>query len=409
MDFDRPYNFYEFFAGAGLARLGLGDSWRCLWANDIDPKKGEVYIANFGEKEFEIADIAKIHAVDLPLSPALLAWASFPCQDISFAGARSGLNGRRSGTFWEFWRIMTELKTVGRMPPIMVAENVAGLLSGDAAQGLALAFASLGMQFGALLIDAKYFSPQSRPRVFVVAVDSRIECSDLCDAPLSAVSEPLSPWRTKAAIDTQKALPLISSQLWRWWKLPIPSAAPKHFDEIADDPPDSALWHSPAETKRIIEIMDEKNHAKLAWALAGIEKKYGLVYRRTRNGQQRAEARFDGVAGCLRTPKGGSSRQIVIVVEHGSIRSRLLTPREAARLMGAPDSFYLPNRSTLAYEAMGDAVSVPVVSWLSAHLLEPIARKIPSSPLPPYSPEMLRVQTEAKSLADTLSSERILI
>ena len=66
----------------------------------------------------------------------------------------------------------------------------------------------------------------------------------------------------------------------------------------------------------------------------------GALYRRTRveNGVkvQRAEVRFDGVAGCLRTPSGGSSRQYILLVEGDKIRSRLLSARETARLMGLP-------------------------------------------------------------------------
>jgi DNA (cytosine-5)-methyltransferase 1 len=68
----------------------------------------------------------------------------------------------------------------------------------------------------------------------------------------------------------------------------------------------------------------------------------GGVYKRTRqdeegNRAQRAEIRFDDMAGCLRTPVGGSSRQSIMIVEGDSVRSRLLAPREAARLMGLPD------------------------------------------------------------------------
>jgi DNA (cytosine-5)-methyltransferase 1 len=129
MIFAQPYPFYEFFAGAGLARLGLGDSWRCLWANDIDEAKGAVYKANFGEADFHLGDISRIKADDLP-GRAMLAWASFPCQDISLAGCRKGLGGERSGTFWEFWRLMRELDLQERRPPIIVIENVAGLLAG---------------------------------------------------------------------------------------------------------------------------------------------------------------------------------------------------------------------------------------------------------------------------------------
>ncbi len=105
-------------------------------------------------------------------------------------------------------------------------------------------------------------------------------------------------------------------------------------------------------------------------------KRVGTVYRRTRpqddgTKAQRAEVRFDEVAGCLRTPGGGSSRQIIMVVEGKKVRTRLLSPREAARLMGLPEDYPLPERYNDAYRLIGDGVAVPVVFWLSRTILEP--------------------------------------
>ena len=87
----------------------------------------------------------------------------------------------------------------------------------------------------------------------------------------------------------------------------------------------------------------------------------------------RAEARFDGVAGCLRTPSGGSSRQAVVLVEGKRVRSRLLAPREAAHLMGLPGSYELPESYNDAYHLCGDGVAAPVVGHLAQHLQEPMA------------------------------------
>ena len=102
----------------------------------------------------------------------------------------------------------------------------------------------------------------------------------------------------------------------------------------------------------------------------------GAVYRRTRPGEngikrQRAEVRFDDVAGCLRTPAGGSSRQIILVIEGKRIRSRLLSPREAARLIGLDDDYGLPERYNHAYHVCGDGVCVAVVRHIAQHVLEP--------------------------------------
>lgn len=63
----------------------------------------------------------------------------------------------------------------------------------------------------------------------------------------------------------------------------------------------------------------------------------------------------DGIAGCLRTPEGG--KKCLVVKEGKSTHARLLTVREAARLMGAPDTFKLPGSYNDGYKAMGDAVA----------------------------------------------------
>src|SRR5262245_23668145 len=97
------FKFYEFFAGGGMARAGLGTRWHCVFANDNCDKKGKAYEANWGKKHFKLADIQQLTASDLPPGTADMAWASFPCQDLSLAGDGAGLNGERSGTFWAFW------------------------------------------------------------------------------------------------------------------------------------------------------------------------------------------------------------------------------------------------------------------------------------------------------------------
>jgi DNA (cytosine-5)-methyltransferase 1 len=117
--------------------------------------------------------------------------------------------------------------------------------------------------------------------------------------------------------------------------------------------------------------------AKIDMASLSGRKLVGSIYKRTRPDahgvkRQRAEVRFDDIAGCLRTPGGGSSRQTIVVVEGKSVRSRLLSPREAARLMGLAEDYCLPERYNDAYQVAGDGVCVPVVRHLAENLLEPI-------------------------------------
>lgn len=362
--------FLEFFAGAGLARLGLEPHWNCVWANDIDETKGTVYAENFGDSHLVIGDVADVEASDLP-KHTTLAWASFPCQDLSLAGWRRGMSAKRSGTFWEFWKLMFELFERGERPPIIVLENVTGLLSGEDFNGLAEAMTALGMQIGALVMDAKHFLPQSRPRVFVIGVDARVDVTDL-----HSILPGQSRWVSNRLERAYSSLPEDVLNFWRWWKLPIPDPPERPVEHLIERDPQDVDWYTEAETKKLVGLMNDRHLNKLRKLQEDSKRRVGFVYRRTRKGQQRAEIRIDGLAGCLRTPSGGSSRQIVVECEQGRTRARLLSVREAARLMGVEDDFKLPANYNDGYYAMGDAVAVPVVSWLSEHLLLPLADRI---------------------------------
>jgi DNA (cytosine-5)-methyltransferase 1 len=96
-------------------------------------------------------------------------------------------------------------------------------------------------------------------------------------------------------------------------------------------------------------------------------------YKRIRKDKQVLELRFDDIAGCLRTPAGGSSRQYLVIKQGQEWKTRILSPREAARLMGAPESFKLPGTCNDGYKALGDAVAAPVAAYLAKHLLAPLA------------------------------------
>jgi DNA (cytosine-5)-methyltransferase 1 len=85
-------SFYEFFAGGGMARAGLGPTWTCRFANDNDSKKAATYRRNWGENELLFRDVNEVTTADMP-GHVDLAWASFPCQDLSLAGGGAGLGG----------------------------------------------------------------------------------------------------------------------------------------------------------------------------------------------------------------------------------------------------------------------------------------------------------------------------
>ena len=174
----RGHTYLEFFAGGGMARAGLGTSWRCLFANDFDQMKVETYEANWGAGHIRHGDVASLALSDLPAGSVDLVWASFPCQDLSLAGSYRGLGrerdkvSTRSGTFWPFWKLIRSLGKDGRAPRAIVLENVCGCLTsreGKDFASIASALAELDYKFGAAVIDAVHFVPQSRPRVFFIA------------------------------------------------------------------------------------------------------------------------------------------------------------------------------------------------------------------------------------------------
>ena len=155
-----------------MARAGLGPDWTCLFANDFDFKKSATYNLNWGGGVLKTADIRQIETADLP-GYADLAWASFPCQDLSLAGGGAGLKGERSGTFWPFWDVMNGLIAGNRAPKIIVVENVCGAITshnGKDFAAICATFARAGYRFGALVMDAKHFLPQSRPRLFIIGI-----------------------------------------------------------------------------------------------------------------------------------------------------------------------------------------------------------------------------------------------
>lgn len=372
--------FYEFFAGGGMARAGLGPHWNCLFANDFNTIKAEAYRQNWGADHLLCADVATVRPSSLP-STADLAWASFPCQDLSLAGDYRGLGKStnsvvtRSGTFWPFWSLMTELANCDRAPRLVVLENVFGVLTSNSGRDFAAIATSLigtDYRFGAVVINAQMFVPQSRPRVFFIAVRDEIDIPNYLQT-----KEPRGAWHPPALIKAHARLSKAAKGKWIWWNLPQPAARNSIFADLVEATPSGVNWHTAAETERLLSMMSPVNAAKVERAKKAGRKLVGAVYKRTRfdeNGNkiQRAEVRFDDIAGCLRTPRGGSSRQTILIVEGPSVRSRLLSTREAARLMGLDDSYRLPSRYNDAYQLAGDGVCVPVVRHLASHLLEPL-------------------------------------
>ena len=357
---------WEFFAGGGLAGLGL-PGWRVTFANDFDRAKAEAFRANHPSVPLIEGDVWDLTAADLP-GRADLAWASSPCQDLSLAGARRGLAGRRSGAFWGFMNLMRALDAEGRGPDRIVVENVCGLLTSGGGEDFAEVCAALaegGRRVGALEIDAAHWLPQSRPRLFILAV--RGECP-----PES--SSPQAPFHTPRLAAAQARLPAEVRNDWAWWKLEAPSRRNQDLAALLE-PADAVEWFAPEAAEATLALLSPLQRRRLELERASGGRRVAAGYRRVRQEPggrvQRLELRFDGLAGCLRTPAGGSSRQLIVEVQGPRTRVRRLTAREAARLMGVPEDYRLPASESAALKLMGDAVAVPVVRALAEGLLGP--------------------------------------
>jgi len=370
MQRDSGAPLWEFFAGGGLARLGLEPDFACTFANDIEPAKAAAYRTAFPPGgDMHEGDIWKLTPAKLR-GKAALAWASFPCQDLSLAGARRGLAAPRSGAFWGFHALIEKLGHEGRAPDVLALENVSGLLSshgGADFTALLHALDDLGYRAGALEIDAALFTPQSRPRLFIIAARN-------APAHLTA-SGPAEPFHSQSLRNVVARLPDALRKRFVWWRLDAPPKRNTRLADLLDEHSDA--WNSEEQTAKLVSQMSTLQRTRLEALQQSGRREVGAVFRRIRieHGErvQRAEARFDGLAGCLRTPTGGSSRQMLLFVEGKELRSRLLSPREAARLMGVPEHYPLPSGQTAALHLVGDAVCVPVVRWLSQHLLAPLA------------------------------------
>ncbi|MBU6951103.1 DNA cytosine methyltransferase [Hahella sp. HN01] len=375
--------FIEFFAGIGLMHAGLvGTGWRCEYANDIDPKKYHMYRDRFGDaRYYHIGDVWETdEVVERIEQTPLLATASFPCVDLSLAGKRSGLSGDESGTFYGFAAALRGLKEKGRQPKMVLIENVMGFLTANKGRDFQAAcqeLADLGYWIDAFSVDAKHFVPQSRPRIFILGCLQEALPDGHSLKPDDVVGVADSEWRRR--IDAQEG---IRPKSVRAALLGMNLATGLFCQDVKDLPSvktnlrdlidvDAGEWWEPEQVKKHWNEMSAGHQNVLSELKRQDEFSVGGMYRRVRNGESRTEIRTDGIAGCLRTPRGGSSRQMVFVAGKGKLKMRWMSPVEYARLQGASD-FPISVGVNQALFGFGDAVCVPAIEWIARHCLEPI-------------------------------------
>tara|TARA_Y100001963_G_scaffold144547_1_gene216807 strand:+ start:165 stop:1724 length:1560 start_codon:yes stop_codon:yes gene_type:complete len=181
--------FISLFAGVGGFDLGMERAGHeCVAQVEWDKNAAGVLKRRWPDVPL-FCDVSKVTADDLP--DADFITYGFPCQDLSVAGKRKGLEGERSGLFFEATRLIRELIARGSGLRFAVAENVAGLFSADDGEAFARCIRELldcgSRQVGWRLLDSAYFGvAQRRKRVFIVSDFGGESCDEVL-----AVSESL--------------------------------------------------------------------------------------------------------------------------------------------------------------------------------------------------------------------------
>ncbi len=364
----RQKSFAEFFAGIGLVRAGLErQAWSISLANDIDPIKYQMYKGHFtdAEKHFVLKDIHDLDVATLP--PVTLATASFPCKDLSVAGSREGLNGTSSSAFWGFIQVLERWEQ--NRPPLVMLENVVGFLTAnngrDFEQAL-VALNNLGYSVDTFIVDAVNFVPQSRERLFVIGLAENIFPAKNFHGVAFGLQSSVRPTPLASFILKHPHI------RWNIRSFPPPPMSEQSLDTIIDDPlANDPIWWNHSRAEYLLSQMSPRHRILAEQMIAGDRWSYGTVFRRMRNNKSTAELRTDGIAGCLRTPSGGSAKQIIFKAGYGQYFARLLTPREAARLMGIGD-YAIEVSFDQALFGFGDAVCVPVIEWIAKKYLSDV-------------------------------------
>lgn len=348
------FRIAEFFAGIGLVGAAAKSvDGAVAFANDIEPLKHALYAENYPDDPFTLGDIRDVRGDDVP--DVELATASFPCTDLSLAGNRAGLAGPESGMFWEFARVIREMGE--RAPGSVLLENVPSFATSHEGRDLEDAIRELndlGYVCDLLLVNAAHFVPQSRPRLFVVGTQA------LWEGPADPAPSSLRPAWLRRFCSQRPELRI------RLHDYPDPPSTSATLSDVVErlDAGDERWWE-PQRVRRFKDGMVKLQRERLEAMVRSPELTWRSAYRRTRGGKSVWEMRPDEISGCLRTARGGSSKQALVEAGDGELRVRWMTPREYARLQGVGDDYRLGAVSAnQALFGLGDAVCVPAVAWV---------------------------------------------
>lgn len=364
-------NYLDLFSGIGGFRLGLeraGISFGYEGHSEIDKYANRVYAKHFPESE-DLGDVRNLVPGILPRID-LLSFG-FPCQDLSVAGRRQGLDGERSGLFFEAVRLIKALK-----PRVFVFENVKGLLSSNKGRDFETALRTIA-DIGIYdcewqLVNTRWFLPQNRERVYFVGHTGgesgfKVFPLGLDDGVSHAKTE--AKWVTegegiaytldanyyKGPGNQARSLIKVNQEKKQGYRIYSPEGIASNLNSsgggtgaktglylVKDKSRDKSLAYSTYTP--CIRARANGNGPCIAVLRADKKERY----QNGRDFKENEEAMFSLTA----SDKHG-------VYQHDRVRK--LTPKECERLQGFPDDWTIGLSDTQRYKCLGNAVSVPVV------------------------------------------------
>ena len=378
-----------------------------VWASEIEPFPIEVTKRHFPDM-VHLGDITKINGAEI--EPVDIISFGSPCQDLSVAGKRAGMDGERSGLFYEAIRIIKEMRdaTDGRWPTFAIWENVPGAISSNEGRDFLAVYTSLiecgAVEIGHRVLDAQFFGvPQRRRRIFLVADFAGHRASEVLferegllghiaeggsegeevaadiGAGIEGAVKCITPWdcQSKRIFDETGAYPTLQAMSGGGANntavLTLTGETP-HHDIVLDDQGGSMIN---VRTDGKSPTLRAETHGNLPIILRTSDSSPCV----DRGQPSKADRPSSTTYVCEPIPindkatryKGGGATRNGDGYGNGfgvGYAVRRLTPTECERLQGYPDGWTSHGSDTARYKALGNSVAVPVVEWIMRRLME---------------------------------------
>ena len=334
--------FFDLFAGIGGFRVGLeANGHECIGSCEIDDYARKIYAKNFGHQP-RYKDVKDIDPKELPDFDILCG--GFPCQSFSMAGNRKGFEDKRGNLFFEIARLVEE-----KRPPILLLENVKGLLShekGETFRVIIQTLDELGYDVEWQLLNSKYFVPQNRERVFIIGHlrgESRGEV-----LPLGEVGKRNDKSRKKLYAKDECSSTLTATY-WKGYGGGRPMIAEPKLKVLKNSKDDSYRVYSTDGVARSLRANS-----------GGLGSKTGvyMVYKSNTNANMKQRVQKRDNTWTLTNNSG----DFVLIDD---CRIRKLTPTECERLQGFPDGWTKGISDTQRYKCLGNAVTATVTEFIA--------------------------------------------